>query len=48
MRDLNNLSYNEIAESLDIEIGTVKSRINRAREKLKKYILESSKSGELL
>jgi RNA polymerase sigma-70 factor (ECF subfamily) len=45
MRDINNLSYNEISESLDIEIGTVKSRINRAREKLKDYIL---KSGELL
>jgi RNA polymerase sigma-70 factor (ECF subfamily) len=48
MRDINNLSYNEIAESLDIEIGTVKSRISRAREKLKKYILEKYKSGELL
>ena len=46
MRDINNLSYREIAESLDIEIGTVKSRISRARERLKKYILE--KSGELL
>ena len=47
MRDINNLSYGEIAESLDIEIGTVKSRISRAREKLKKYILESNKNGEL-
>ena len=48
MRDINDLSYSEIAESLNIEIGTVKSRISRAREKLKKYILENSKSGELL
>lgn len=48
MRDINNLSYNEIAESLDIEIGTVKSRISRAREKLKQYMIESYKSGELL
>ena len=48
MRDINNLSYNEIAEYFDIEIGTVKSRISRAREKLKKYILESDKNGELL
>jgi len=46
MRDINNLSYGDIAESLDIEIGTVKSRISRAREKLKKCILETS--GELL
>ena len=47
MRDINNLSYNEIADSLEIEIGTVKSRISRAREKLKKYILESSENREL-
>jgi RNA polymerase sigma-70 factor (ECF subfamily) len=47
MRDINNLSYGEIAESLDIEIGTVKSRLSRAREKLKKYILENNKDGEL-
>ena len=47
MRDLNDMSYNDIAEVLDIEIGTVKSRISRAREKLKKYILENFEDGEL-
>ena len=51
MRDINNMSYAEISECLDTEIGTVKSRLNRAREKLKKYILETSlvnEKGELL
>lgn len=47
MRDINNFSYIKISETLDIEIGTVKSRLSRAREKLKKYILENNKNDEL-
>jgi len=47
LRDINGYSYIKIAEMLDIEIGTVKSRLNRAREKLKKYILENNKNSEL-
>jgi len=47
MRDINDMSYNHIADVLNIEIGTVKSRISRAREKLKKYILENFEDGEL-
>jgi RNA polymerase sigma-70 factor (ECF subfamily) len=47
LRDFQNLSYVNISEILDIEIGTVKSRLNRAREKLKNYILKNNSQGEL-
>jgi len=35
MRDIQGYSYNEIAEALGINLGTVKSRLNRARGALK-------------
>ena len=35
MRDLQGLTYNEIADSLEVSLGTVKSRILRGREALK-------------
>jgi RNA polymerase sigma-70 factor, ECF subfamily len=38
MRDIEGLSYEEIAESLKISLGTVKSRIARGREVLKRYL----------
>jgi len=47
LRDLNNVSYARISEMLGLELGTVKSRLNRAREKLKNYILANNKNGEL-
>jgi len=47
LRDIKNLSYTEIADMLDVEIGTVKSRLNRAREKFKNYIIKNNKDGEL-
>jgi RNA polymerase sigma-70 factor (ECF subfamily) len=43
MRDIQDYSYQEISESLDIPLGTTKSRINRARTKLAKIILEEGK-----
>jgi RNA polymerase sigma-70 factor (ECF subfamily) len=38
LRDIKEFSYQEISEILNINIGTVKSKINRARELLKKLL----------
>jgi len=46
LKDFEGLSYQEIAETVGVEVGTIKSRIFRARESLKK-ILEPYKT-ELL
>ena len=40
MRDIEGLSYTEISEIIGVSIGTVKSRISRARLQLKNIILK--------
>lgn len=42
LRDLNGLSYSDIAEITDSTMGTVKSRLARARAQLKNILLEIS------
>lgn len=38
LKDFENLPYEEIAKVLDLELGTVKSRLNRARTALKEVL----------
>lgn len=40
LRDIQELSYEEIAEMLNLTVGTVKSRINRGRARLKELLQE--------
>ena len=40
LRDIKGLSYEEIAEILELTLGTVKSRISRGRNQLKQEILK--------
>ncbi len=41
LREIHQRSYQEISEILSLDLGTVKSRINRGRKQLRKFLLES-------
>jgi len=41
LREMHQLSYDEIADTLDLDVGTVKSRISRGRKQLRNFLLKS-------
>lgn len=41
LRELHQLSYQEISDALDVDIGTVKSRINRGRKRLCEFLTKT-------
>ena len=42
LREMREMSYEEIAKALDISVGTVRSRISRGREKLREILLQGN------
>ena len=46
LREIQGLSYDEIADALNIEVGTVKSRIFRGRKKLCEYLIKDGNIPE--
>ena len=45
---VNDLSHEEISETLKLPLGTVKNRIFRAKDKLKEIMLQNHSESELL
>ena len=41
LREMHQLSYDEISAVLELDVGTVKSRINRARKQLRNFLVKS-------
>ncbi|MBI5059047.1 sigma-70 family RNA polymerase sigma factor [candidate division KSB1 bacterium] len=49
LRDIQDLSYEEISQILDVPLGTVKSRVNRGRSRLQKrlkFLVSEESAGE--
>ena len=46
LREIQGLSYDEISDVLDLEVGTVKSRIFRARKRLCAFLMEDGNIPE--
>ena len=47
IREIHQLRYDEIADSLSLDVGTVKSRISRARKQLRNFLLKSGNFSPL-
>jgi RNA polymerase sigma-70 factor (ECF subfamily) len=45
--DLNGLAYQEAADLLDIPVGTVMSRLHRARKRIRESLAETGLDGEV-
>jgi len=45
LREQYGLRYEEIAKTLSLNLGTVKTRIFRARERLRKILMQQEKGG---
>lgn len=48
LRDVEGLSYEQISESLGVPAGTVRSRLSRARLRLKRLLAENLQNSEVL
>ena len=47
LRDIHGLAYDEIAGALDTNVGTIKSRISRGREKLREKLTKNKELFDL-
>ena len=47
LRDIEGMSYKKIAEIISVPVGTVKSRVNRARKQLQKKLRDHTPEDEL-
>lgn len=45
--DLNGLAYQEAADLLDIPVGTVMSRLHRARKRIREHLTDTGLEGEV-